>query len=155
MLASGLWHGAGLNYLVWGALHAFYLTVEKITHWPVSLEKTKFGRIFAILIVFMLTVVAWVFFRAQTFSHGVFIIQRLFSFDTADNWGVKEVKFNGIFFITLAVLLEILVGLFTRSLSKLKQPPLVKLFDIAQVGLLVVGCIFLRGTGEQFIYFQF
>ena len=30
MLVGGLWHGAGWNYLIWGALHGFYLTVNHI-----------------------------------------------------------------------------------------------------------------------------
>ncbi|MCX6351425.1 MAG: hypothetical protein NTX03_06160 [Bacteroidetes bacterium] len=29
MLLSGLWHGANITFLAWGALHAFYLSIEK------------------------------------------------------------------------------------------------------------------------------
>merc|ERR1711916_280688 len=28
MLLGGLWHGAGWNYVIWGGLHGFYLTVN-------------------------------------------------------------------------------------------------------------------------------
>lgn len=31
-LISGLWHGAAWNYVIWGALHGFIITTEKILH---------------------------------------------------------------------------------------------------------------------------
>ena len=31
MLVSGIWHGAGYNFLIWGSLHGFIIILEKIS----------------------------------------------------------------------------------------------------------------------------
>ena len=155
MLLSGLWHGAGLNFIVWGALHAFYLSLEKITKWPQALNRTSLGKVLSILVVFVLTTVAWVFFRAPSFSEALIIIERLFAFNNVHDWGIPEVRFNGIFFVLLALLIEVLTH--SVSLSSIKHRRAVShvAVEIGQVSFLIVASIFLRGTGAQFIYFQF
>ena len=40
MVISGLWHGAAFHFLVWGAVHALFLSIERITLWPERLKKT-------------------------------------------------------------------------------------------------------------------
>lgn len=65
MLIGGLWHGASWTFVVWGGLHGLYLSINHawnraklggIGPWP--------GR----LLTFLAVTVAWVFFRAQTFT---------------------------------------------------------------------------------------
>lgn len=69
MLLGGLWHGAGWGFVVWGGLHGSYLIIN---HWfrhlwgppsPQALSRWA-GR----LLTFLAVVVAWVFFRAESFS---------------------------------------------------------------------------------------
>ncbi|WP_341896282.1 MBOAT family O-acyltransferase [Ferrovibrio terrae] len=65
MLLGGLWHGAGWTFVVWGGLHAFYLSVN---HTARSLGWPRFsgpaGRLAAWLVTMLAVMVAWVFFRA-------------------------------------------------------------------------------------------
>ena len=53
MLLGGLWHGASLNFVLWGAMHAVYLIVEKIlklnTFLPKIIYNFKIIRVFGIL----------------------------------------------------------------------------------------------------------
>jgi alginate O-acetyltransferase complex protein AlgI len=39
MILSGLWHGAAWTYIIWGALHAAFTGLERITKWPSYLQK--------------------------------------------------------------------------------------------------------------------
>ncbi|MFW8592036.1 MBOAT family O-acyltransferase [Glaciecola sp. 2405UD65-10] len=69
MLLGGLWHGAGWNFIIWGALHGSYLIVNH--GWRSLLERVPFlgfTRIKTLswLITFLAVVVGWVFFRATT-----------------------------------------------------------------------------------------
>jgi hypothetical protein len=74
MLLGGLWHGAGWTFVIWGALHGFYLSVFHGWHaWrerhkqrpgKPSWAGTWCGR----LVTFSLVMLAWVFFRADSFS---------------------------------------------------------------------------------------
>ncbi len=68
MVLGGLWHGAGWNFVVWGALHGAYLVVNHAwssfsrqlgLHLPAGL-----GRVLAVALTFVCVVFAWVYFRA-------------------------------------------------------------------------------------------
>ena len=80
MLIGGLWHGAGWTFLIWGGLHGFFMVInhgwrtlrKKIGH---NLEQSTFwGRCSARLITFLAVVVAWVFFRAESFESAINIL---------------------------------------------------------------------------------
>lgn len=79
MILGGIWHGAGWQFLIWGALHGFYLVVNHL--WrsvnPISLDKSQSTVAIYLLegmsrlLTFLCVVVAWVFFRAEsTYSAG-------------------------------------------------------------------------------------
>ena len=82
MLLGGLWHGAAWTFVAWGALHGLYLIVNyawqalfKIfsTSGRSSLVKTHLSR----LLTFLSVTVAWVFFRAETFSGALNILKSM------------------------------------------------------------------------------
>jgi hypothetical protein len=79
----------------------------------------------------------------------------MFQFHSTTSWGVKEVQFAGLFFLCLSVLIEIMKGLRLVDYSHLRMSAPVKAYDVAYVSVLVIASVFLRGTGAQFIYFQF
>ncbi|MEO0481953.1 MAG: MBOAT family O-acyltransferase, partial [Planctomycetota bacterium] len=71
MLIGGLWHGAGWNFVLWGALHGSYLILERMlsaTMGGLPLWKTLPGKTLLILGTFALVCIAWVPFRATTFA---------------------------------------------------------------------------------------
>ena len=77
MLLGGLWHGASWNFVLWGALHGFYLMLNHAFSalFPRlskdrSLLSVWTGRIVTTLAV----IVAWVFFRAESFDGAVTIL---------------------------------------------------------------------------------
>ncbi|MBL8447300.1 MAG: MBOAT family protein [Zoogloeaceae bacterium] len=68
MVLGGLWHGAGWNFVIWGALHGGYLVVnhawqEACRRFPVRLP-AALARGLGIALTFLCVVVAWVYFRA-------------------------------------------------------------------------------------------
>lgn len=72
MLLGGLWHGAGWNFLIWGALHGLYLVINHgFSHlrskYLSFLHYAWFTPI-AWLMTFLAVVVGWVFFRATSFD---------------------------------------------------------------------------------------
>ncbi len=61
---SGLWHGTGLNFLVWGLLHGMYQIAARIG--AGVKDKIRIPRIIRSLWVFLLVDFAWLFFRASS-----------------------------------------------------------------------------------------
>ena len=67
MLLGGLWHGAGLAYLLWGFYHGLLLAVQRLWSGPGRPRDGTVGRWGQILLVvgfFHLTCLGWLFFRA-------------------------------------------------------------------------------------------
>lgn len=70
MTLAGLWHGAALTFVVWGALHGIFLSIAHV--W-----RTTVGRCFAlprlvsILLTFILVAALWVLFRAESFEGAI------------------------------------------------------------------------------------
>lgn len=86
-LVSGLWHGANWTFVIWGALHGFYLIFSivsaksrKIISDIIGLYKyPSLLKILQVIIVFILTDFAWIFFRSQNMSDALYIITHVFS----------------------------------------------------------------------------
>ena len=84
-LLSGFWHGANWTFLVWGALHGFYLIFALVTQKPrekfnqlIGLSRFKtLDNIFRKLTTFVLVAFAWIFFRATSFANATDIIKQL------------------------------------------------------------------------------
>ncbi len=84
-LLSGFWHGANWTFLVWGALHGFYLIFAIITQKPrekfnqlIGLSRFKaLDNIFRKLTTFVLVAFAWIFFRATSLANASDIIKQL------------------------------------------------------------------------------
>jgi len=69
MILGGLWHGAGLTFLVWGLLHGLFLCVNHA--WAVLREKTgcpALPKVIAIALTFAVVALAWVPFRAGSYE---------------------------------------------------------------------------------------
>ncbi|MEN8170085.1 MAG: MBOAT family protein [Pseudomonadota bacterium] len=78
MVIGGLWHGAGWTFVAWGALHGAYLIVNHV--WrnlsaPLGLEGKRVWIAFSRLLTFLAIVVAWVFFRAESFDGALVVLQ--------------------------------------------------------------------------------
>jgi D-alanyl-lipoteichoic acid acyltransferase DltB (MBOAT superfamily) len=83
-LISGLWHGASWTYVIWGALNGLYLVFaiitqklrDKFNRLTGIVKVPKLSRLLQILITFMLSCLAWIFFRANNVSDAFLIITR-------------------------------------------------------------------------------
>lgn len=86
-LVSGLWHGAGFNFYLWGALHAVYQIVGQCTATFRKKLREKLGikadsgseKIYQVLITFNLVTFAWIFFRAPSVADAFLYIRQMFS----------------------------------------------------------------------------
>lgn len=76
-LISGLWHGASWNFVLWGVFHGTFLILDRL--FMVGFLK-KMGRLPAILLTFLVVMLGWVVFRAETVGDALHFYQALFAF---------------------------------------------------------------------------
>lgn len=84
---SGLWHGAGWTFLLWGAIHGVCQVAERL--W--GKKRDRLPRAVQWVLTFAVVNLAWVYFRAPTVAAGNTVIGALFSFDMArpEKWIVS------------------------------------------------------------------
>ena len=70
-LLSGLWHGANWTFIAWGAFHGTFLVLERLrSQMRVDAPIPKGTRIRKRAVTFMLILVSWVLFRADSLTHA-------------------------------------------------------------------------------------
>lgn len=85
-LVSGIWHGAGLRFIVWGMMHAVYQIAGQMTHGirekAVKLLGLRNAPELCIWIqricTFFFVMVAWIIFRARNLTTGLQMIGSMF-----------------------------------------------------------------------------
>jgi D-alanyl-lipoteichoic acid acyltransferase DltB (MBOAT superfamily) len=85
MLASGIWHGTGWTYLVWGGLHGLYLVFFQLTEgvWQRvgnALRLDRLPKLTAFIqqgVTFTLVTLALILFRANTLADAFYIFTHL------------------------------------------------------------------------------
>ena len=67
-LISGFWHGASWNFIVWGAYHGLFLTLDKLNE---RAGRGPLPRAAAVPLTFLVVLFSWVFFRAESLAAAV------------------------------------------------------------------------------------
>lgn len=144
-LLSGLWHGAAWTFVVWGAVHAILLSVFVI--WKrTSFELPKF---IGWLMTMIGVALAWVFFRAPTFTDACGYLRGLFSRSLL----TLPTQY-------LSMLPWIFICMSIEWLQRNREHAMVLPFRSRSVRwlvyfVLVVVCIGKQQQTGNFIYFQF
>jgi len=153
MLLGGLWHGASWNFVMWGAIHGCLLGSERFYgRKPLYF---KFPRFVRVGITFALVLIAWVFFRAETFSGALSYLGSMFGLVDVPQ---SSLLLDGLLY-TKYHLLAMLMGAYvvwrcpqtwdwTRSLSPVKSLITVLIF-VVSVAVLSMQ------SYNPFIYFNF
>jgi D-alanyl-lipoteichoic acid acyltransferase DltB (MBOAT superfamily) len=168
-IVSGFWHGANWTFIVWGALNAIYflpllLTKKNRNHLGTVAQGKNLPNIkefLLILMTFGLTVIAWIFFRANNIEHAINYINEMFTGLVHKSTYVNtilllhwKIGYSTPFFMVLFVLVEWLGREDQYAIAQLglkwKQPIRLALYYVIVLSLFWFG-----GNEQQFIYFQF
>lgn len=162
-LASGIWHGTGLNYVVWGLLHGFAQIAELFGHrvrklfgeHNTDLHKVS-CRIMQSIVVFLVVTVFWIFFRADNLFTALSYIKHMLlvhmpwqiTDGTIYSLGVDQSHLNAVvFFIVILIIVSILREKGFTCDSYLSQNVLVK---CAGVYLLIMVTVLFGYYGPEF-----
>jgi alginate O-acetyltransferase complex protein AlgI len=159
-LVSGFWHGANWTFIVWGLLNAIYflpllLTNKNRNHLGVVAENKILPNLregFSMLTTFFITVIAWIFFRADNITQAIDINTTIFS---------KSVL-NSPELPSKITLLLILFFLFIEWLGRKNEFGIEKfktyqqkVFSWSFYIFIIILIFIFSGQEQEFIYFQF
>lgn len=160
-LVSGFWHGANWTFIAWGGLHALYIVpsiLRKQNRKNIDIvakgkKNPSISELGHMLTTFVLVVVAWVIFRANSmgdaFTFFASILNQPFAMPYLDIKTIITIGMAALMFVVEWIGRENKYGL--EGFSVVKYTPLRWSFYI-----FLILCITLLATGEkEFIYFQF
>ena len=157
MTLGGLWHGAGILFILWGAWHGVMLVLYRLV--PIHRHLTTYlgplGKWLSIIITFHIVCFGWILFRAQTTTVLPLIasIGRLLRGD----WPYLFYAFGlGVLSLGSIVLVTDYLGYrkdveFPDLFKTLNPYFAAGLAAACYFGIIVLG----KREGAQFIYFQF
>lgn len=148
-LISGIWHGANWNFVIWGAIHGIFLVVERFFN-----LQHRLSKLIHFIVTQAIVLMAWVFFRANSFDDAIHVFGQIFKPSTSINVLISPLK------TMLCVSFAATIIVF-ESIQKRKT------FDhyISSINanwsyaifVLLIYCILIFGefNEQAFIYFQF
>jgi alginate O-acetyltransferase complex protein AlgI len=165
-LLSGIWHGANLTFLIWGAVHGVWLILSHMTaQWRREIRTflgvERFPRalaLFRIASTSLFVTLAWIFFRASSLKQAFYVIAHLFPLKRFDL--IVLVK-SGILRADLPFLLLFVVIMFVVEwmIEHPQRRPAIwsnTAFRVAAYYACAFAIVFYGVFGHvDFIYFQF
>ncbi len=152
-LATGLWHGASFNFLVWGLYHGLFLILERVGFGKIL---DRFPRWVRHLYTILIVVIGWVFFRADNLTAAVAYIGRMFVPGGNDLVQMNYVMDPQYWFCLCAgILFSIPVF---RKLLRPDHPKAAgrTMYPVCVILLFVLAVCFMVGSGySPFLYFRF
>jgi alginate O-acetyltransferase complex protein AlgI len=168
-IVSGFWHGANWTFIVWGLLNALYfMPLMLLNINRLNINAVAEGNLFPtvkefinVSITFILTVIAWIFFRAENISHAYQYLLKVL-FNTLNKNSIIE-AYNFIYWkMSIAIPVLILFFFCIEWLGREKQHALETLglnwekqYRWIFYYALILIIFFYSGKEQQFIYFQF
>ncbi|REE81989.1 D-alanyl-lipoteichoic acid acyltransferase DltB (MBOAT superfamily) [Lutibacter oceani] len=159
-LVSGFWHGANWTFIIWGALNALYflpllLSNKNRTHIEIVATNKNWpsiNELLRILITFILTTFAWIFFRSESITDAFNYIIGII------NWSIFTIP--QIRPTDLLILILIFIGIewigrqgkyAIENLGFTWKRPIRLLFYY----MLIILVFWFSRNDQEFIYFQF
>lgn len=159
-LVTGIWHGAGWNYILWGVLNGVCMILERSIRDKKCYVRIPYAVKWAVTMFIIL--ISWEIFRHTSLEDGVGFLKIMF--------GITEfssVNFTFAYYFTLKMITLVLIGIlgatafhkkyFYNIYSKVNESRILFLIqEMVLFGIMVLAVIFMiNSTYSPFIYFQY
>ncbi|NOQ27872.1 MAG: MBOAT family protein [Bacteroidales bacterium] len=165
MILGGLWHGASLRFVIWGALHGLGLVIHKLwgkmnlslsKYYTSRSSKNIFYRFISIFTTFHLVAFAWIFFRAESMENALGMISQItgnFQFELIP---IMVSSYYKIFFV---IILGFVIHWLPSNFKENYRGLFIKSHIIIKIlfAVIIIFILYQVKSSElqPFIYFQF
>lgn len=183
-LVSGIWHGKGLTFLVWGMMHGLLYVAAR---WYQERRKgrgeehgfgrgagKKVGRALSVFATFLYVNIAWVFFRAPSVKDALALLKTVLGcnfarisrnladcFQLDEFWYVIKVlhidgwQYAHYILMVVMLLFALLLVFFARTAVAVSGEIKPTVVNAALLALLFVWCVVTFSEVSTFLYFNF
>ncbi|MBA4701242.1 MAG: MBOAT family protein [Ruminococcus sp.] len=159
-LVTGIWHGAGWNYILWGALNGMCMLIERCIR-----DKKFYVRIPYVVkwgVTMFIVLISWQIFRIASLSDGADSLKIMFGIT-----GFSSVNFTFAYYFTPKMITLAVFGIlgatafhkkcFYNIYSKVNESRILFVIqEVALFGIMILAVMFIiNSTYSPFIYFQY
>jgi alginate O-acetyltransferase complex protein AlgI len=155
---SGLWHGAGWNFVIYGCLHGAAITYEFLTKKYrkklLNILPPALSSLILQTMVFAFVTIGFLFFRSKDITHAFTYLLRILSSSILDQPYITAKTYIVMVLIFLFMLVERIGrnGKYAIESIGVRWPRLMK-WSFYSLIILLILCF--HGKEQEFIYFQF
>lgn len=159
-MLTGIWHGAGWNFLFWGLWFALFLILEKLFLGEVLESVPKvFGRVYTLAVV----LISWVFFALESPGEILAYLQAMFGMNGVGPVNSLAMFLSNEYLVLLVIALVACLPLGSRLVHALKSSktgPTMALYRLGEkvipaVLLLLSVAYIVDASYNPFLYFRF
>lgn len=158
-VATGFWHGAEWNFVLWGILFAVLLMAEKL--WLLKILNQLKLHFFKHIYTLFLVTISFVIFDAVSVREAFSTIISMLGFSS-----LPAVSFENIYYLKsyAVILMTAILGAtpvmagFIRRIRQMKYgTPVINVFELVYLTALLVVCTayLIDGSFNPFLYFRF
>lgn len=155
---TGLWHGASLNFIVWGLINGAFMMIESYK----IINTEKWFRPFRHIYTLSVTVTAFVFFRADNISSACRFIGKMFSpsHSNAESTAMFLQQLTPMYIIMFVLACIFSMPVWQTAGRKITSAKILSAGEICSYAvslLLLIVCILTLSSASYnpFIYFRF
>lgn len=158
-ILTGIWHGAGLNYIIWGAIHGFFRVLEKV----LAGKKiySNIPKSIKYIITTLIVVLCWQFFMFKDLNEIKYFTNIIL--------GIKKfakIPFSYYYYFNKRIIFLFVVAVFCATIMRfinfdkhfknINQNIKLIIRETLHIGLFFICILFLiNSTYSPFIYFQY
>lgn len=170
-VVSGLWHGAAMTFVIWGALNGLYQVIGILTDKPRAAvhkllklrEDGSLLKLWRRAVTFILMTGAWIFFRADNTDHALNIFRGISELFVSSGAWSMSLDMIGTGEKSVAIIVIALVILFIVDICGEIKPLRYRLtgwkciagITVLLLAVMLFGCYGPGFDAQEFVYFRF
>ena len=151
-LLTGVWHGAGYNFLLWGCILFLIIVLEKYVIGDYLNQHTICGHLYMLFLIPL----TWAIFAIEDIGQLGQFFMRLFPFFGQGIWSIFQydyLKYFNLYYPFLITGFLFSTKLPYQVLKKIKHTKIIYIF-IMMIFFASVYCMY-QGLDDPFLYFRF
>ena len=151
-LLTGIWHGAGYNFLIWGVLLFLIICIEKMWTGKFFNKHRILGHIYMAFLI----PITWSVFAVNNLEQLKILLTRLFPFFGQGVWSIFRydyLKYLGQYYLFFIAGMVLSTKLPYRLLKQIDKKIIVNILLSMILGCSLY-CMY-RGFDDPFLYFRF
>lgn len=160
-VVSGLWHGAAITFVIWGAVHGLVIVIEKFfSNHNFKISRKGAWVLLFLPLTYLIANYAWIFFRADSTADALYIARHVFDLGQTTDFfalGLASHEFYAGLVAVLLLLIFDAVHIKYNAVKLLDKVPMLlrQVFYVVIIFTILIFGIYGQDGVSEFIYFQF